>query len=815
MAQTTRDNDSEPMTDDELVAILRSEEADATSFYTSELATSQSEAMDRYFGALYGNEIDGRSKITTHDIEDTINWMMPDLMRVFLNGDDLVTCTPNKPQDEDNTDCAAQYLEHILFEDNPGSTIIHDFAFDGLLQRLGVVSVMWQDPKPKPAELLEGVSIEQLMRIQADPEYKILEQAEADQTIEPDQPSSYNSPAAPQQQLQGPETGPAGSQTAQQPGQPPQQVAPPQAMPQAPGMPTPGVLMPMGPVPVQAFNLKVQRTPLLGRVHIENVPPEEIALSRRARAFPGQQRGTAQSAGYVRRKQERFLGDVKKEFPDADFDNQIAQAGHNSQDMDSDPRVLSRFQNESVSIGVEVSNSQNRKKVDLFTEYLWIDYDGDGTVELRRIVRVENTILENLAVDDCEYKTWSPIRVAHKAIGRSVADTIIDLQKIRTTIMRLMLDGLSQSLVPRTAVNTQMVDEQGIDDLLDAEIGGVVRVKGDVRMAVQPLINPDVSQSALTAIEYVDQKSEQQSGVTRHAQGIAPDAITKTASGIENLQAAAGERIELVARWLGIALEDVLKRALQLVVAHQDRPRWVKIKGKPLDVDPRTWSDEMGVKVHVGMGGSSRQTQLMNLGAIAAKQEQSIMAGGPQNPVCDVTHLINTYSRMTEVMGFKDATKFWNDPQKAQQMLAQAASQPPTPDPKLAEVQMKGQLAQQELQQKSQAQQQELQQKAQVATQEQAARAQADQVKAAADQQSARAKAESDMIIAREKLAAETQLAREKMQAELALSQEKMRSEMMLAAWEAKHKASMQLKQANDKAMTDGDPAVRMGGKVG
>ena len=753
------------MSDDELIAILRAEEADATSYYTSELATDQADAMDRYFGAKYGNEVQGRSSVTTHDIEDTINWMMPDLMRVFMSADDLISCNPAAAADEDHVDLAAQYLEHILFVDNPGATIIHDFAFDGLLQRLGVVSVLWQDPRPKVPELLEGVGIEQLMKLQADPEYKILEHDEI-----------------------------AGE----------------------------------GDNPQPTFKLKVQRTPKMGRVHIENIPPEEIALSRRARAFPSANRGTSQSANYVRRKQQRYLADVAREFPD--FKEELTSGeGTNAgteQYTDADPRVLARFQSESVPIGREGSNHELRKTCEFLTEYLWIDYDEDGIVELRRILRVGNTVLENLAVDDCEFKTWSPIRVAHRAIGRSIADTIIDLQKIRTTIMRLLLDGLSQSLVPRAYINTMMIDEEGIDDFLDAEVGGTVRGKGAAQDAISMLISPDVSGPALTTLEYVDQKSEQQSGVTRHSQGIAPDAITKTAAGIDMLQSAAGERIEMVARWLGLALEEVLKRALQLVVNHQDGARWVKIKGKPIDVDPRTWSDEMSVSVHVGQASASRQQQLANLGAIALKQEQSIQVGGPQNPVCDVTKLIYTYSRMTEGMGFRDAGKFWNTPDVAKQLLDQAAQQPPAEDPKMAEVKLKGQIASQELQQKAQAQQQEFQFKTQTAQAESAARAQADQVKAAADQQTAQIKANNDIQIARqkaaiegqiarEKLSAGTQLAREKMVAEMELSREQMHGEMMLAAWEAKHRAAQAAKMPGSGAATDGNPSVRMGGKVG
>lgn len=757
----------ETMDDEELISILRSEEVDATSYYTSELAKDQAEAMDRYYAAPYGNEVDGRSKITTHDIEDTVNWMMPDLMRVFMSSDDLVSCMPAAARDEAHTDQAAKYLEHILFEDNPGVQIIHDLAFDGLVQRLGVVSVMWADPQPKPAEKLEGVGLEQLAKITADPEYKIIEQAEDQQVVD---------------------------------GQ-----------------------------PVSVYDLKVQRTPLVGRVVIENVPPEEIAISRRARAFPSRKRATTETAAYVRRKQTKYLADVVQMFPDSKEDllEKPEDAAAKTEDMDTDPRVLSRFQNESVSIGAESSNHELRRRVDLLTEYLWIDYDQDDVVELRRIVRVGNIILENLAVDDCEYKAWSPIRVAHKAIGRSIADTVIDMQKIRTTMMRLLMDGLSQSLVPRYYVNTSAIDESGIDDLLDAEIGGVVRGKGAAGDAISPLVPPDVSAPALQALEYVDQKEEQQSGVTRHSQGIAPDAITKTASGIDMLQAAAGERIELVARWLGSALEDILSRALQLIVAHQDRPRWVKIAGEAMDVDPRSWSDEMAIKVHVGAGGANRQTRIVNLGTIAMKQEQAIQLGGPQNPVCNVTHLINTYSAMTQEMGFRDATRFWNNPQQAEQMLQQMAEAPPQPDPKMLEVQAKAQAAQAELQQKGQIAAQQMQLDAAQTQAELQAKSQAEQMKAQADAEAAERKGRNDLIFSQMKLEAETQIARERMVAEMALAREKMLAELALAreemqqnaalsAWEAEHR----VKTANDVAASKAankkpGNGVRLGGKVG
>ena len=781
----------EEMGDDELIAILRAEEADATSYYTSELATDQADAMDRYFAAAYGNEIEGRSQVRTHDIEDTINWILPDLMRVFKAGE-MVSCTPNAADDEANVDDAADYLEHVFFVDNPGAAIIHDFAFDGLLQRLGVISVMWEDPKPRIPQILEGVSIEQLMKLDADPEYEILEQEQKGA------PAAVP-PVAPQPDPMPPMPG-------QIPGQP---VSQPQAMPPQPDAGVP---------PGATWTLKVKRTPKVGRVKIENIPPEEIALSRQARAFPAQNRGTSQSANYVRRRQERYLRDVAKEFPDFKDELTTDALRVNEQSVDSDPRVQTRFQSEAVSVGRNASNDEARKKCEFLTEYLWIDFDNDGTTELRRILRVGNIILENLDVEDCEFKTWSPIRVAHRAIGRSVADTIIDLQKIRTTIMRLMLDGMSQTLVPRAYINTNVIDEEGIDDYLDAEVGGVVRGRGNAGEAISMLASPDVSAPAMQALEYVDQHNERRSGVSRHAQGIAPDAITKTASGIEMLQAAAGERVEMVARWLGLALEDVLKRALQLIVAHQDQPRWVKIKGRPMDVDPRTWSDEMGVSVHVGGASASQQQQLMNLSAIAQKQEQAIQMGGPSNPVCGVDHLIHTYSRMTEGMGFKDATKFWNAPDAAKQMVEQQAAQGPPPDPKMLEAQHKAQLAEAAAQHKAQLDQATAQQKAQTDS------AMLQQKQASSEREAALKhwQLEQEAALKKRQQDAEGALAVRQQEFEANLAVRQQQFEERMALMEASHGQALAEKSqehaahiATQKAKNGDGSGVRFGGEIG
>jgi hypothetical protein len=225
----------EKMTEEDLVRILRQEEADAASYHDSELAKAQEDGLNRYFGKPYGTEKEGRSKVVSHDIQDDVNSIMPDLMRCFASPDDLVSIEASNPEDdkpyqiglnEDGTpryskktkvDIQAAYGAHVFFKDNKGKENIYDFAFDGLVQRVGIMQVSFEPPEPKPPMEVEGVGPEQLAKYVNDPEYEILEQTEE----------------------QGPN----------------------------------------GPV----FALRVRRTPAVGRVYITAVPPEEFALTKTAR----------------------------------------------------------------------------------------------------------------------------------------------------------------------------------------------------------------------------------------------------------------------------------------------------------------------------------------------------------------------------------------------------------------------------------------------------------------------------------------------------------------------------------------------------
>lgn len=721
----------EKMTEEELIALLQYEEADADSYHQSELATAQKEAMDRYFRRPYGNELADRSKVVTGDLEETIAWIMPDLMRCFMSTDELVTLkagskeddTPYKPQQQPDMEAEGQlpqqvagkspvelqasYLSHIFFEDNDGETNIHDFVFDGLLQRIGVLQATWEDPEPGVPYIIEDLTPAQLGKYLDDPEYKVHGWAE-----------------------ESTEDGPV-------------------------------------------YMLEVAKNPAVGKVRVEAVPPEEFRVHKRAKSLKHGQ------CKYHGRKRLAYVAELARQHPDK-ADELFERRGTAIESIESDPRAQARHPGDAAT-SVDGTNDKGRRQCMVCEEFVLCDFDGDGIVELRFVKRVDKILLQNEAVERSDFYTWTPSRVSHKVVGRSLHDILDDLQRIKTQITRSYLDSLGGSLNPRTYYDSTSITEDGLDQLLANEEGACIGMKGNPHEKVLEVVAPDIGGSAITALEYFEQRSEIATGVTRQSAGMDPQALNKTATGIDLLQAAAKSRIELIARWVGKALEDVFEHINFLTVSHQNKTRQVKLFGEWVEVDPRRWRDEAAVSIHVGSAGVSKQQRLMNLGLVSQKQEQIISLLGPSNPLAGLSQYKNTLKHMVQLMGFKDETEFFGNvtPEFDQQMQQK-------PDPKMQEAMAKQQLAQAEAQHK-----------AQMAEAEFGHRQQIETLKIQGEQRIAEVKASMEFRIAQMKLEAETEIARERMD-----------RETELAKWRAGHEIDIKRQMSNGSG-------VRMGGAIG
>src|SRR3546814_12666942 len=78
---------------------------------------------------------------------------------------------------------------------------------------------------------------------------------------------------------------------------------------------------------------------------------------------------------------------------------------------------------------------------------------------------------------------WCPFPATGRIVGQSLADKVMDIQRVRSVLMRQALDNIFQSNSPRFAVSESSIGDTTIDDLLTVRPGGIIRFTGQIGRA--------------------------------------------------------------------------------------------------------------------------------------------------------------------------------------------------------------------------------------------------------------------------------------------------------------------------------------------
>jgi len=442
-------------------------------------------------------------------------------------------------------------------------------------------------------------------------------------------------------------------------------------------------------------DIVIKRTEYTGRVRIENVSPDEFLISREAKDI--------QDARFVCHRVKKTLSELRLMYPDEDLDPQEMGGGDDDMAAFSSER-LSRYEfDKSADYFGGWGSPDDEEALQtywLHESFLRTDYDGDGIAELRKICSVGSKVLANDPIDKIPFVSITPVKIPHKFFGLSIADLIMDLQLIKSTLMRNLMDNMYNQNFGRYAV---LEGQANLDDLLSQRPGGVVRVKSP--NAIMPLATPQLEPSSFQMLGYLDQQRESRSGVNKYSQGLNDNALTShtTATAVNATMTAAQSRVELIARCFAeTGVRDLMRCIYELVLKNQDHERVVKLRNKWVPVRPDMWRDKMDCTVAVGIGNGNRDQQLMHLTTMLQFAGDA-MRGGLN--IVNEKNLYNMGAALIKNMGFQNIDDFLTNPDMA----------PPQPDPAEQEKMMEMQIKQQELQIKAadlQLKQQKLQQEA-------------------------------------------------------------------------------------------------------
>lgn len=475
------------------------------------------------------------------------------------------------------------------------------------------------------------------------------------------------------------------------------------------------------------------------RCRIAAVPPEELLISRDAVSID--------SARLVAHRSTKTVSDLVA----MGYDRDEIEAAAAGDELEANEERLAR--NPWADDG-DASQDPTMRKMLYVEAYQYLDYDGDGIAELRRICTVGSgfKVVANDPWDERPIADLHCDPEPHTFFGQSLADKTMDVQRIKSVVLRAALDSLAQNIFPRTVV---VENDGNVEDAMNTEVGAILRAK--TATGYVPLPAQDLSGSALPYLSYMDELRENRTGMSKVSQGLDAEALQNTtATAAEGQFTRSQERIELIARIMASGIRKLFRGILKLLVENQRAQRVVKLRNQWTPVDPRSWRVNMDVVCTVGLGGGTEAEKARLLALVAEKQELIMNTAGFVNPLVSPKQYHNTLSKLLELGGFRNPDAYFTDPESPEGQSNDPGE--PPPDPKMVEAQMKMQLAEQEA----------------------AAKLKLDERRMEAEAQAAERKAEREFELRRMELEANNALKREQINAELMLKREQLAAEIEL-----------------------------------
>lgn len=635
------DGEEEPdeeMSEEEFSAVVGSAIDDAADYIDQYVAPAREAATGYYRGDLFGNEEENRSSIVLTEVRDTVLQVMPSLLRVFTSAEKAVEFVPRNREDVPLAEQATDYVNYVFYQDNNGFKVLYDVFKDALVRKTGIVHWRIDETVDVREYYFEDIDEAQYVLLASDPELEVLE-------VEQEIKQEGSADAA-------------------------------------------GMMMQP---PVVSYSIRVRKKEKQRKLVVEAVPPEEFLVSRNARDL--------ETSNYVGRRQLRTVSDLVAMGYDRDEIMQYAGSYGDNFELNNEAFV----RNPAIQPFLDSTNQPDDALLRVYyvESYIRVDKDGDGIAELRRVCSIGEAahVLHDEVIDEVPMALFCPDPEPHTVIGESLAEQVMDLQLIKSNILRNTLDSLAQIITPRMAVVEGQVN---LDDVMNTEIGAVIRQRAPGM--VQPLTESFVGQQALGVLGYLDQIKSQRTGITPQSSGVNADILQSTTkAAVDLMTQGAEQRIELIARiFAETGMKRLFKGLLKAIIKFQDAPRVVRLRNKYVPIDPRYWDASMDVAVNVGLGNGNKAEKLAVLMMILQKQQEAVQMMGPLNPVANIMQMQNTMNDILTANDFKDVARYFGPigPEQMQQMQQQTEQAASKPDPAelLAEVERQKILADIEIQ---------------------------------------------------------------------------------------------------------------------
>jgi len=628
----------------DLGAIVADEIRSAKGYDSTELSDKRTRAIEYMRGEM--NDTPARpngSTQTDRTFADTISWIKPGVVRTFTASDQMVQYDKVREENDDWARDASEYTNWSFFRENDGYRVLLTATDDSLQLGNGLARSYWE---PERAET-------RWFRDKTEMELAIL--------LEEDgwQPTGIAKPGKPQQE---------------------------EAIDPMTGEP---VL-----VDVPTLTVKLAKVARPAKICDVACKPENLFLNRMAT--------TIEEARFV-----AYLHDDKTRSDLMDM----------ADDYGWDKSVIEELPSFSRAADREVGNAREGDRptdysspvksgdpIDLYECYLRADRDGDGIAELVQCWFAGDTgtgalLSEEEYEDECPYTDIPCYPTPHRFDAQSVFDRTADIQRVKTVLLRQMLDNTYAVGMPMMEVEEGSVLNPDI--LISKKFGGIIWKKKTATNPIIPHETPFIGDKLMMGLNYMDEQTTKRTGISRTTMALDPEALqNQTATAAQQQRDAGYSQIELIARNMAeLGWAKYFAKRLKLAVKNGLIKKIPSKKGESgfRQIDAGKWDPSMAVTINVGLGTGSRDRDMAMLNNILNGQigmaDRLGAAGMTAKAIEFLPKIRNTAVKIAESSGLKNPEEFYPEVTDEEVAQMQEAASQPQPNPKIEEIHAQGEVA--------------------------------------------------------------------------------------------------------------------------
>lgn len=610
MAKKAEAEGRKAMTDEEAYEAARSKLVVNRTYYDDALNDNRRAAYSYYRGEMPGPTPElYASTIVSTDVSDTIEWVLPAILKPLVESPDVVRFDPVNPEDQGQADAESDYVHHVFMKKCDGFLKLYCHIKDALLLKNAVFCTYWDEGYTHQRE-----------------EYLDQTEAQIAGLISPDDGSEVKIIQADSHEVPVVDVATGGQAVDPQTGAPMTEVL---------------------------HDVVTRRFRKRGRPVVENCAPEAFTVDFNHNSISltdvswcaysmAKPRAYLTSLGYDKEKIDSL---PKSDSDLASYTNETRYAREDVERENSIPDA----QNE--------TSDPSQDLIDVHRVYMRMDKDGDGYEEQYIVILGggEGQVgLDCYEVPENPFSASTPFIAAHKFYGYSLFDKLKQLANHKTKVLRMLEDNLDLQNNPRKKV---LRGRANLNDVLKIQVGGVWRV--DQVDAVTEVPTTPIDQTAHALLNYYDKIRTERSGVDPNAQSIAeimPEESMNSA--VERVLSAKEEIVGLMIRvFAETGIKDMFLKLRGLMMRYNPHKEIVQLRNKWTTINPGNWVERTNTSVVVGLGTGDRIRKTTGLQMVLGIQQEAVK-GGLQGVLVSPERMAHTVSELIRVQGLGDPDDF-------------------------------------------------------------------------------------------------------------------------------------------------------------